>query len=91
MSYRNITNFTRFELKDWECNGRAYVAYRNYIRRPRNWESSHIPSQASTPGNRLVMFLSNVHEENDVTGSLVTLLELTVGFFPVFVVGMLCL
>ncbi|XP_068648313.1 uncharacterized protein [Aristolochia californica] len=36
--------------KDWRCNGRAYVAYRNYIRRPRNWEHLLIPSQTSTPG-----------------------------------------
>ncbi|KAJ0077146.1 hypothetical protein Patl1_36515 [Pistacia atlantica] len=35
---------------DWRCNGKGYVAYRNYIRRPRNWELQ-IPSQASTPGN----------------------------------------
>ncbi|XP_058110469.1 uncharacterized protein LOC131253478 [Magnolia sinica] len=37
--------------KDWKCNGRAYVAYRNYIRRPRNWETLVIPSQPSTPGH----------------------------------------
>lgn len=75
--YTNITDYTRFELKDWECNGRAYVAYRNYIRRPRNWESSRIPSQASTPGNRLVISLSNVHEEYDVTsyGNMAILIE----------------
>ncbi|XP_043709473.1 WD repeat-containing protein 13 [Telopea speciosissima] len=36
--------------KDWKCNGKGYVAYRNYIRRPRNWESLHIPSHPSTPG-----------------------------------------
>ncbi|KAJ4962580.1 hypothetical protein NE237_022519 [Protea cynaroides] len=36
--------------KDWKCNGKGYVAYRNYIRRPRNWESFHIPSHPSTPG-----------------------------------------
>lgn len=36
--------------KDWKCNGRGYVAYRNYIRRPRNWESMHTPSMPSTPG-----------------------------------------
>ncbi|XP_077233743.1 transducin/WD40 repeat-like superfamily protein [Tasmannia lanceolata] len=36
--------------KDWRCNGKAYVAYRNYIRRPRNWETLQIPSQPSTPG-----------------------------------------
>ncbi|KAK9287169.1 hypothetical protein L1049_015580 [Liquidambar formosana] len=37
--------------KDWRCNGKGYVAYRNYIQRPRNWESLHIPSHTSTPGN----------------------------------------
>ncbi|XP_057966154.1 uncharacterized protein LOC131156467 isoform X2 [Malania oleifera] len=36
--------------KDWRCNGKGYVAYRNYINRPRNWESLHIPSHPSTPG-----------------------------------------
>ncbi|KAL4308270.1 hypothetical protein GQ457_01G000620 [Hibiscus cannabinus] len=36
---------------DWRCNGKGYVAYRNYISRPRNWESSQIPSYSSTPGN----------------------------------------
>ncbi|XAR72786.1 hypothetical protein NMG60_11019545 [Bertholletia excelsa] len=37
--------------KDWRCNGKVYVAYRNYISRPRNWESVLIPSHSSTPGN----------------------------------------
>ncbi|KAK8622272.1 hypothetical protein V6N13_117195 [Hibiscus sabdariffa] len=36
---------------DWRCNGKGYVAYRNYISRPRNWDSSQIPSYSSTPGN----------------------------------------
>ncbi|XWS54958.1 hypothetical protein CRYUN_Cryun10bG0134100 [Craigia yunnanensis] len=36
---------------DWRCNGKGYVAYRKYIRRPRNWESLQIPSHSSTPGN----------------------------------------
>ncbi|XP_044487861.1 WD repeat-containing protein 13 [Mangifera indica] len=35
---------------DWRCNGKGYVAYRNYIRRPRNWELQ-IASLTSTPGN----------------------------------------
>ncbi|XP_059653746.1 uncharacterized protein LOC132300597 [Cornus florida] len=37
--------------KDWRCNGKGYVAFRNYINRPSNWESLHIPSHSSTPGN----------------------------------------
>ncbi|KAH6780084.1 Transducin/WD40 repeat-like superfamily protein [Perilla frutescens var. hirtella] len=37
--------------KGWKCNGRGYVAYRNYINRPRNWENTQTPSQASTPGH----------------------------------------
>lgn len=37
--------------KDWKCNGKGYVAFRNYIRRPRNWESSYLSSLQSTPGN----------------------------------------
>ncbi|XP_010933087.1 uncharacterized protein [Elaeis guineensis] len=37
--------------KEWRCNGRGYVAYRNFIRRPRNWDSSANQSQTSTPGN----------------------------------------
>lgn len=46
-------------LKDWRCNGKTYVAYRNYLSRPRNWErdSSRAPSLHSTPGNRLLFFL----------------------------------
>ncbi|XP_020087173.1 WD repeat-containing protein 13 [Ananas comosus] len=35
--------------KDWRCNGRGYVAYRNFLRRPKNWESQ--TSQPSTPGH----------------------------------------
>uniref|UniRef100_A0A2N9IZE4 Anaphase-promoting complex subunit 4 WD40 domain-containing protein n=1 Tax=Fagus sylvatica TaxID=28930 RepID=A0A2N9IZE4_FAGSY len=38
-------------LKDWRCNGKGYVAYRNFIRRPRNWESLQSPSLQGTPGN----------------------------------------
>ncbi|MED6155895.1 hypothetical protein PIB30_009671 [Stylosanthes scabra] len=37
--------------RDWRCNGKTYVAYRNYISRPKNWESSRVPSLQSTPGN----------------------------------------
>ncbi|CDO97011.1 unnamed protein product [Coffea canephora] len=37
--------------KEWRCNGKGYVAYRNYINRPRNWESLNVPSHSSTPGN----------------------------------------
>ncbi|KAK4378314.1 hypothetical protein RND71_000176 [Anisodus tanguticus] len=37
--------------KDWRFNGKGYVAYRNYISRPRNWENLQIPSCSSTPGN----------------------------------------
>ncbi|XP_050234225.1 uncharacterized protein LOC126682551 [Mercurialis annua] len=36
---------------DWRCNGKGYVSYRNYIRRPRNWENQQIPSLQSTPDN----------------------------------------
>ncbi|XVE93699.1 hypothetical protein REPUB_Repub01dG0216700 [Reevesia pubescens] len=36
---------------DWRCNGKGYVAYRNYIHRPRNWENLQIASHSSTPGN----------------------------------------
>lgn len=36
---------------DWRCNGITYVAYRNYICRPRDWESSCVPSLQGTPGN----------------------------------------
>ncbi|KAL3597386.1 hypothetical protein D5086_009023 [Populus alba] len=34
---------------DWRCNGKGYASYRNYIRRPRNWDG--LPSHQSTPGN----------------------------------------
>ncbi|KAM5548721.1 hypothetical protein ABKV19_000234 [Rosa sericea] len=38
---------------DWRCNGKGYVAFRNYIRRPRNWEKDSLrtPSLQTTPGN----------------------------------------
>ncbi|CAI9765489.1 unnamed protein product [Fraxinus pennsylvanica] len=36
--------------KDWRCNGKGYVAFRNYINRPRNWEGLQTPSYPSTPG-----------------------------------------
>ncbi|KAL3614035.1 hypothetical protein CASFOL_042109 [Castilleja foliolosa] len=39
--------------KDWRCNGKGYVAYRNYINRPRNGESAWTPSVSSTPGQRV--------------------------------------
>ncbi|KAL8096917.1 uncharacterized protein LOC141683190 [Apium graveolens] len=35
--------------KDWRCNGKGYVAFRNYINRPRNWENMHTASHTSTP------------------------------------------
>ncbi|GFP85907.1 WD repeat-containing protein 13 [Phtheirospermum japonicum] len=37
--------------KDWKCNGKGYVAYRNYLNRPRNGESVRTPSISSTPGH----------------------------------------
>ncbi|KAG8368199.1 hypothetical protein BUALT_Bualt15G0020400 [Buddleja alternifolia] len=37
--------------KDWRCNGKGYVAYRNYINRPRNWENLQAQSHSSTPGH----------------------------------------
>ncbi|RAL50387.1 hypothetical protein DM860_016854 [Cuscuta australis] len=37
--------------KDWRSNGKGYVAYRNFITRPKNWERLQIPSHSSTPGN----------------------------------------
>ncbi|KAI4295480.1 hypothetical protein L6164_035525 [Bauhinia variegata] len=40
-----------FRRGEWRCNGKGYVAYRNYICRPRNWESSCVPSLQGTPGN----------------------------------------
>ncbi|XP_047328631.1 WD repeat-containing protein 13 [Impatiens glandulifera] len=36
--------------KDWRCNGKGYVAYRNYINRPRNWERLQTNSLSGTPG-----------------------------------------
>ena len=38
-------------LKDWRCNGKGYVAYRNFISRPRKWENLRTPSLLSSPGN----------------------------------------
>ncbi|KAM0951743.1 putative transcription factor WD40-like family [Dioscorea sansibarensis] len=37
--------------KEWRCNGRGYVAYRNFISRPKNWESFYVASRSSTPGH----------------------------------------
>ncbi|KAM1106031.1 hypothetical protein ACFX13_002981 [Malus domestica] len=37
--------------RDWRCNGKGYVAIRNYIRRPRNLERMQTPSLQTTPGN----------------------------------------
>ncbi|WOK97129.1 WD repeat-containing protein 13 [Canna indica] len=37
--------------QEWRCNGKGYVAYRSFIRRPRNWESMAVTSQSSSPGN----------------------------------------
>ncbi|KAK8613709.1 hypothetical protein V6N13_101466 [Hibiscus sabdariffa] len=36
---------------DWRCNGKGYVAYRNYMRRPRNWEKFQTPCRTSNTGN----------------------------------------
>ncbi|KAI3675255.1 hypothetical protein L1987_84843 [Smallanthus sonchifolius] len=36
--------------KGWRCNGKGYVAYRNFINRPANWLNSQIHSRGSTPG-----------------------------------------
>uniref|UniRef100_M4EPU3 Uncharacterized protein n=1 Tax=Brassica campestris TaxID=3711 RepID=M4EPU3_BRACM len=33
------------------CNGKGYVAYRNFISRPRKWENLRTPSLLSSPGN----------------------------------------
>ncbi|KAL7156587.1 hypothetical protein ABFS83_02G019600 [Erythranthe nasuta] len=37
--------------KEWRCNEKGYVSYRNYINRPRNWENVQTPSRSSTPGH----------------------------------------
>ncbi|XP_057543067.1 uncharacterized protein LOC130821355 [Amaranthus tricolor] len=34
---------------NWRCNGKGYVAYRNFINKPRNWESLLLQSRTSTP------------------------------------------
>lgn len=50
---RFLTNpIVLFSLKDWRCNGKGYVAYRNFISRPRKWENLRTPSLLSSPGNR---------------------------------------
>ncbi|KAF7841008.1 WD repeat-containing protein 13 [Senna tora] len=36
---------------DWRSNGKGYVAYRSYISRPSDWESSRVHSLQVTPGN----------------------------------------
>lgn len=42
---------------DWRCNGKGYVAYRNFISKPRKWENLRTPSLLSSPGNRLIYWL----------------------------------
>ncbi|XP_065866874.1 uncharacterized protein [Euphorbia lathyris] len=44
--YRKAESGVRRRI-DWRCNGKGYVSYRNYIRRPRNWQSQPM----LTPGN----------------------------------------
>ncbi|CAM8990744.1 unnamed protein product [Rhodiola kirilowii] len=39
-----------YRRNDWRCNGKGYVAYRNFIKRPKKWENSYLPSLPSTPG-----------------------------------------
>lgn len=41
--------FHSLVLKEWRCNRRSYAAYRNFIRRPRNWENQITQSQTNTP------------------------------------------
>ncbi|KAL8150286.1 hypothetical protein V2J09_020094 [Rumex salicifolius] len=37
------------QRKDWRCNGKGYVAFRNFINKPLNWESLYTRSLTSTP------------------------------------------
>lgn len=48
--------FFCLSLKDWRCNGKGYVAYRNFISKPRKWENLRTPSLLSSPGNRFCEF-----------------------------------
>ncbi|XP_017230428.1 uncharacterized protein LOC108205130 [Daucus carota subsp. sativus] len=50
---------TILRRKDWRCNGRGYVAFRNYINRPSNWENTHIASHASTPSGNWMQSLGS--------------------------------
>ncbi|CAL1384899.1 unnamed protein product [Linum trigynum] len=59
---------------DWRCNGKGYVCYRNYIRRPRNWEKSQVSSLQSTPENSGRWFpspspLSQLYDVESLTSS----------------------
>lgn len=40
---------------EWRCNGKGYVAYRNFIARPRNWESLLL--QSHSPNQRFIYWL----------------------------------
>lgn len=40
-------------MQEWRCNGKGYVAYRNFLLRRIDGGSAH-----STPSNRLVRFRS---------------------------------
>lgn len=43
--------------KDWRCNGKGYVAYRNFINRRGNQMNLQVLSYTSSPGTRLIYWL----------------------------------
>lgn len=63
---------------EWRCNGKGYVAYRNFIARPRNWESlllqSHSPNQSgrwigSSGPLSLLLEVDSLNSSRDLRGS----------------------
>ncbi|KNA15463.1 hypothetical protein SOVF_098030 [Spinacia oleracea] len=65
---------------EWRCNGKGYAAYRNFINRPRNWESLLLQSQSSTPNQSgrwiaspgplsLLLEVDSLNSSRDLRGS----------------------
>lgn len=81
-----------FVVKDWRCNGKGYVAYHNYICRPRNWENMQLPSVNSTPGNRLLAILLKKSDYIELSSAIYTVIaRIFILFIYVEVVAILVL
>ncbi|CAH1440763.1 unnamed protein product [Lactuca virosa] len=52
MVYFGSLSYTIPKIKEWRCNGKGYVAYRNFITRLENRMKLQPPSHLSSPGTR---------------------------------------